>query len=47
VVMNAAAALLVSGRASAIRDGVRLAQEALDSGQAAATLERLVEVSRH
>ncbi len=42
VLLNAAAALLVAGRAKDLREGVRLAAEALDSGGARAVLERLV-----
>lgn len=44
-VLNAAAALIVAGRAADLRDGASLAQEALDSGAATATLERLIAVS--
>lgn len=42
---NAAAALVVAGKAQTISDGMRLASESLDSGQATAALERLVLVS--
>lgn len=44
-VMNAAAALLVAGRATDLKAGAALAADALDSGRAAATLQRLVAVS--
>lgn len=45
VVLNAAAGLRVAGLASSVAEGVEAAQAAIDSGKAAATLERLVEVS--
>lgn len=41
VVLNAAAALVVAGKAADLRRGARLAAEALDTGAAAATLQRL------
>ena len=41
VVLNAAAALYVAGRADSIPEGVTLAESVLDSGQALARLERL------
>jgi anthranilate phosphoribosyltransferase len=46
VVLNAAAALDVSGRARTLAAGLALATEAIDSGAAAATLERWVAASR-
>ena len=42
---NAAAALVVAGKAADITDGMRLATRPLDSGEAAAALDRLVAVS--
>jgi anthranilate phosphoribosyltransferase len=42
VVLNAGAALFVAGRVSSFEDGVRLAEEAIDSGAATDTLERFV-----
>ena len=42
---NAAAALVVAGKAADITDGMRLATRSLDSGEAAAALDRLVAVS--
>lgn len=45
VLANAAAALVVAGRASTLRDGVALAAEAIDGGKAEKALERLVAVS--
>ncbi|UWU75637.1 anthranilate phosphoribosyltransferase [Bradyrhizobium huanghuaihaiense] len=43
--LNAAAALVVAGRASTLQEGVALGQEALDGGAAAARLKRLIAVS--
>jgi anthranilate phosphoribosyltransferase len=40
--LNAAAALIVAGRAGDLREGVAIAADAIDSGQAAAVLARLV-----
>ena len=45
VLMNAGAGLIVAGKASALAQGVRLAAETIDSGQAAAVLDRLIAVS--
>ena len=45
VLMNAGAALYIGGRADTLQDGVKLAAELIDSGRAAATLEKLIEVS--
>ncbi len=42
---NAAAALVVAGKAETIADGMRIASQSLDSGEAAAALDRLVAVS--
>ncbi|ODS00982.1 anthranilate phosphoribosyltransferase [Methyloceanibacter methanicus] len=42
VLLNAAAALLVAGKAESLRDGVTLAAEAIDSGRAFQVLEGLV-----
>jgi anthranilate phosphoribosyltransferase len=47
VLLNAAGALLVAGRAKDLADGVAIAAAALESGRALATLAKLVEVSRH
>ena len=46
VLLNAAAALLVSDRASDLREGIALAAEAIDRGLASETLARFVAVSR-
>jgi anthranilate phosphoribosyltransferase len=45
-VLNAAGAIYAAGRAKTLSDGVRVAQEAIDSGAAAATLERFVARTR-
>jgi anthranilate phosphoribosyltransferase len=45
VLINAAAALVVAGRAGDLGDGVTQAQKSLDSGAAKAKLDGLVEVS--
>ena len=46
VVMNAAAALIVAGLASNMRDGAKLAAHALDSGAAQKALDRMAAISR-
>ena len=43
--LNAAAALIVAGKAKDLRDGVAQGQKALDSGGAAEKLKRLIAVS--
>ncbi|MBN2057483.1 MAG: anthranilate phosphoribosyltransferase [Candidatus Saganbacteria bacterium] len=43
VLINAAAALLVANRARNIKEGFKLAAEAIDSGEAYAKLEKLIE----
>jgi anthranilate phosphoribosyltransferase len=45
VVYNAAAALLVAGRAANLREGAERAADAIDAGRAKATLQRLVEIT--
>ena len=45
VLLNAAAALLVAGKASTLREGVALASKSIDSGKALAVLEALVPLS--
>jgi anthranilate phosphoribosyltransferase len=45
VLLNAAAAFIVAGRADTLKLGVSLAAEAIDSGRAKATLDKLVSVS--
>jgi anthranilate phosphoribosyltransferase len=44
-VLNAAAALVVAGKAESLRQGAGLAAEALDNGHAKATLAKLVDIS--
>jgi len=43
IVMNAAAALHVAGRASSLEDGFHLAEQTIDSGAASEAMERFVE----
>jgi anthranilate phosphoribosyltransferase len=45
VVLGAAAALLVAGRAGGLREGAGLAAQSIDSGAAQAALARLVEIT--
>lgn len=45
VCLNAAGALIVAGKAPTLREGVTMAQRAIDSGAARATLAKLVAVS--
>ena len=45
VLLNAAAALLVAGKAKSLREGVALAAESIDSGKAKAVLDALVKLS--
>src|SRR5215207_5919966 len=45
-VLNAGAAIYVAGRAGSLGEGVRAAEAAIDDGHAAATLERLVDMTR-
>ena len=46
VLLNAAAALLVAGKAKTLREGVTLAAASIDSGKAMGVLEALVKLSR-
>jgi anthranilate phosphoribosyltransferase len=46
VLLNAGAALLVCGRAGSLKDGIAAVARAIDSGAAAATLDRLVATTR-
>jgi anthranilate phosphoribosyltransferase len=43
--LNAAAALVVAGRARTLKEGIEIGQESLDSGAAAARLKHLIAVS--
>ncbi len=45
VLLTAAAALIVAGRAEDLRQGVKLAATSIDDGKAGRTLERMVEIS--
>lgn len=45
VLMNAGAALCIGGKADNMKEGVALAAELIDSGKAAALLDKLIEVS--
>ncbi len=45
VVLNAAAAMIVAGRAATLSDGADLARAAIDDGRAGAALEALIETS--
>ena len=44
--LNAAAALVVAGKAADLKAGLALAEDALDSGRAHATLENLIRISQ-
>ena len=46
VLLNAAAALVVAGRAQNLREGVAVAAEAIDDGRAYAKLQALIEFTR-
>lgn len=43
--MNAGASLYIGGKAKSWKDGIRLAGELIDSGKAAETLQKLIEIS--
>ena len=45
VLMNAGAALYIGGKADSFKEGIELAAEIIDSGKAAETLEKFIEVS--
>jgi anthranilate phosphoribosyltransferase len=44
-ILNAAAALLVAGRASDLEGGILVAKKSIDSGEAEGKLDRLLAVS--
>lgn len=46
VVLNAAASLLIAGRAATVEDGIDQASRAIDEGRAAARLQRLIDLSQ-
>jgi len=45
VLLNAAAGLIVAGRADTLKLGAQMAASEIDSGRAKATLEKLIHVS--
>lgn len=45
VLMNGGAGLYIGGKADSIADGVKLAAEVIDSGKAAHTMEKFIEIS--
>ncbi len=45
VLMNAGAALYIGGKADNMKEGIKLASEIIDSGDAEKTLEKLIEIS--
>ena len=45
VLMNAGASLYIGGKAKSWKDGIRLVEELIDSGKAAETLQKLIEIS--
>jgi anthranilate phosphoribosyltransferase len=45
VILNAAAALVAGGRAQTLHEGIRLANQSLDSGAAQRALDHLIEFS--
>jgi anthranilate phosphoribosyltransferase len=45
--LNAAAALVVAGRAESLKEGVTIGTKSLDSGAAAARLKHLIAVSNN
>ena len=46
VLLNAGAAILVAGQATSLQEGVKAAAASIDSGEARATLTKLVEISK-
>ena len=45
VLLNAGASLYIGGKADTMADGIQLAARLIDSGKAAAVLEKFIEVS--
>jgi anthranilate phosphoribosyltransferase len=45
VLLNSGAALSIAGSAATVQDGIRLAAESIDSGNARRKLEQLVEMT--
>ena len=46
VILNAAAALVAAGKATGLESGIELAEESIESGNAAKTLDRLIDYSQ-
>ena len=46
VLLNGAAVMVVGGKAESLRDGLDLAKEAIDSGEALKKVDGLVELSQ-
>ncbi len=47
VLLNAGAALCIGGKAESIAEGIKLAEQVIDSGKATETLEKLIEISNN
>jgi anthranilate phosphoribosyltransferase len=47
VLLNTGASLLIAGRAGTIPEGIAMAREAIDSGRAAAVLDKLIAISNN
>ena len=45
VLLNAGAALYIGGKAESMKEGIKLAEEIIDSGKALETLNKMIEVS--
>jgi anthranilate phosphoribosyltransferase len=45
IAMNGGAAVYVSGRAPTLKEGAKMAEEAIDSGKALQVLQRMVEMN--
>ncbi len=43
--MNAGASLYIGGKANSMKEGIALAADLIDSGKAAVTLDKLIQVS--
>lgn len=43
--MNAGASLYIAGKADTMADGVKLAEDLIDSGKAFETLQKIIEIS--
>ena len=47
VLLNAAAGLVVGGKAAALREGIQLAKESIDSGKAFACLQKIIDFTKN